>query len=185
MKKRMLFKLLSLLAVGVTLMICGIACGKDSDPDEAESSDSDTTEAASPVETPEAQGKAATYPLHSATPGIKILGVRNGRSQNSIQCDWTCSGVEFYLQHEGGSIVFDVLSNGSSYFRVYVDGVAWKNEKGSLYYEAGRSIRISDVPAGEHHLRVIKVTGYTLSRAQLRSVTFCGEILTTPVLGGG
>ncbi len=57
--------------------------------------------------------------LDSKTEGIKILGVRALESDKSINCDWSCSGIEFNINCNGGDIKFSVETRGAAYFRAY------------------------------------------------------------------
>ncbi len=129
---------------------------------------------------------AVTYPLNSNTEGIKILGKRYLADSKQINCDWTCSGIEFVIDHEGGPIAFSVKGHaGSSYFRIWVDGKECinpvrKNIRTPYFtaYASVNELRTKGIEAGEHTVRIMKVTGHTLSRAQILSVTFAGTILT-------
>ena len=120
-----------------------------------------------------------TYTLTSNTKGIKILGVRHLESDVQLNCDWTGSGLEMNIVHGGGDIEFFGNTTGSCYFRAYVDGVEKTDAKGNVYHtldSGNRKIILKDVEAGEHTIKLIKVTGYTLARAELLSVTFAGTI---------
>ena len=120
-----------------------------------------------------------TVLLNSNTSGIKILGVRHLPSDSQLNCDWTGSGFEMNIVHEGGDIVFFGDSTNPCYFRVYIDGVAALTEGGSVYHTLGvapNKIVLADIPTGVHNIKVIKVTGYTLARAQILSVNFAGSI---------
>ena len=122
-----------------------------------------------------------TVNLNNNTEGIKILGERNLSSASQINCDWSCSGVEFEVETSGGQMVFRAGADGDScYFRAYVDGEAWNNGE-TPYYKVNTNdstIVLEDIPEGVHTIRLVKVTGYTIARAQLYSVTFRGTINT-------
>lgn len=123
-----------------------------------------------------------TYSLNSNTKGIKILGERCLTSSTQLNCDWTGSGIEMDITHAGGDITFNASATSNCYFRAYVDGEAWENSNKTVYYTVGNSktsIVLKNVPAGEHRIKVIKVTGYTIARAQLIDVTFAGVIKET------
>lgn len=124
-----------------------------------------------------------TYPLYSNAWGIKVLGVRNLESDKQINCDWTCSGIEVNIDHYGGDIKFTAGASAGCYFRAFIDGEPYKKPTTylALSGEDNGQIRLKDVPAGKHTLRLVKVTGYTLARAQLYSMTFAGEILEMPM----
>ena len=122
--------------------------------------------------------------MNSNTPGIKILGERYLASDSQINCDWTCSGIELGIFHSGGDVVF-TISGGNSLWRVWVDGEVWNNTDGTPYYVIGGNtfLTVPNVPAGDHVLRVIKVTGYTLARTQITRITLKGNLKpidTTP-----
>ena len=124
-----------------------------------------------------------TYPLYSNAWGVKVLGVRNLESDKQINCDWTCSGIEVNIDHYGGDIKFSVESSAGCYFRAFIDGEPYTNPTTYFALSGGgnQQIRLRNVPEGKHTLRLIKVTGYTLARAQLYSMTFAGEILEMPL----
>lgn len=119
-----------------------------------------------------------TYSLNSNTKGIKILGERCLASSTQLNCDWTGSGIEMDIKHAGGDITFTASASSSCYFRAYVDGVECKNGD-TVYFTVSKGmtqIVLKDIPRGEHRIKLIKVTGYTLARAQLHSVRFAGLI---------
>lgn len=124
-----------------------------------------------------------TYALNSSTEGVRILGKRYLPSSTQINCDWTCSGLEMNIRTDGGDIAFTARVsapfNASCYFRAYVDGQPWLNENGSPYYTVLADMTpvvLKKIPAGEHTVRLIKVTGYTLARAEITRVAFAGTI---------
>ena len=129
-----------------------------------------------------------TVKLTSETKGVKILGVRNLASTDYINCDWSCSGVELVLNCKG-DVSFRVLTmksctanNTAALFRAFVDGEEWINpDTDTPYYEVNGAgqVLLTDIPAGEHTVRLVKVTGYTLAHAQINSVTFDGEMSET------
>ena len=123
-----------------------------------------------------------TYKLNDSTPGVKVLGERCLSSDAQLNCDWTGSGLEMDVYHTGGNITFVASATANCYFRAYVDGVEWKNVTDSVYFLVmkGRTrVILKDVPAGEHRIKLIKVTGYTIARAQILDVTFAGTIKET------
>lgn len=125
----------------------------------------------------------STFALNSDTKGIKILGERCLYSATQLNCDWTGSGLEMDVMHEGGDMVFTAAATGDCYFRTYVDGVVWKDAEGSVYHTvtaASKQIIMKNVPVGRHRIKIIKVTGYTLARAQIFNVKFAGSIIETP-----
>ena len=69
-----------------------------------------------------------TVPLNMNTKGIKVLGVRNLKSETVINADWSASGIEFFATCEG-DMTFDVVTNNkNAYFRAYVDDEEWMND---------------------------------------------------------
>ena len=122
-----------------------------------------------------------TVKLTADTAGIKILGERMLTSEEEqINCDWTCSGIEFVLDSLGGNISFAAGSDKPCYFRAYINGEEWKNGINPYYPVSGDStITLKKVPAGKLTVRLIKVTGHTLARAQLYSMTYYGTLSET------
>ena len=158
-------------------------------PDSTEESTPPTDEPdepSKPSEPSRPSGPTETTTITSLNPdteGIKILGERYyaPKGEPQINCDWTCSGIEFVLDSLGGDVVFQAGSNKPCYFRAYVNGVEWKNGDSDYYTVDGRcKITLKDVPAGEQTIRLIKVTGILLSNAQLYSVSYKGEIVVDP-----
>ena len=124
-----------------------------------------------------------TVNLNSDSEGIKILGERILEDSEQLNCDWTCSGFEFVAEIKGGNLSVRTSVSSPAYFRVYVDGEEWKNADGTPYFpiEGTQNLVIFGIPVGVHTIRIITVTGYTLSRAQFYSMTFYGELLTEQV----
>lgn len=96
-----------------------------------------------------------TVKFNSSTPGVKILGVRNLASSNSINCDWSCSGIVLTLNCKG-TVSFQVVTaksvgaNMGVLFRAFVDGEAWINhESGTPYYAVSNSgqIQLTNMPS--------------------------------------
>ncbi len=189
MQARKLFLLkraIAVLLVLVTAVSCFTACDNSNINSEEPITTDEITEARDDDEDDgDNEGEPITepifYPLNSSTPGIKILGERYLASTAVINCDWTGSGIEMDVDHHGGDIVFTASATADCLFRVYVDGEAW--EKGTYsdpaYYKVTKNltyIKLQDVPVGEHRIKVIKVTGYTIARAQIHYVEFCGTI---------
>ena len=180
MKKIIAFILALLLAFGALT-----SCKKDKE-------DTDTGVSTEETEAPDTEEKEEeeeeeeeeplityTYNVNSQTPGIKILGVRNLASDKSINIDWSCSGVEFDIDHQGGSVRFNFALNNTCYFRVWVDGEQCM-QNGRSYLEVTQNgiMKLPDLEKGTHRIRLVKMTGYTLSRVELLSISFAGTILT-------
>ncbi len=187
MKKRWLVAVcLCLLCVSFCLVSCNT---KTTDGDETMDSESPsdsivtTPEAISTEETPVIDpAPLQSYRFTPETKGIKVLGVRNESGGGWIGADWTCSGIEFTAETTGGTMTFLASASDRCYFRAYVDGQAWMKSGNNPYYRVGTSdseIILPDIPAGKHLIRLVKVTGHTLARAQIIDVTFHGTILET------
>ena len=140
-----------------------------------------TTAEKEPPKEPPVEKVSTTTKLSSNTLGIKLLGERFIYSETQINCDWTCSGIEFVLNSIGGDLTVEAGSAKPCYFRVFVDGYEWVSKKGSDYYEVKGDTRfvVPAIPAGEHTVRIVKVTGHTLATAQLYSLTYYGTISET------
>ncbi len=123
-----------------------------------------------------------TKKLTGNTAGIKIIGVRNLKSDTHINADWSCSGIEFTINSNGGDIEFSVETQGEgAMFRVYCDGKEWKKSDGTYYYtvEGQGLIKMLNVTPGTHTIKVIKVNGYTTGLAKFLSVKYSGSILSS------
>lgn len=120
------------------------------------------------------------FKLTSTTPGVKVLGVRNLASESSLHMDWSCSGAEFGIDLKGGTVRLNFKASANCFIRIWVDGNEYK-QNGSEYFTISNmsgSIVLNDIPAGQHAIRVMKVTGYTLARAELTGVIFAGSMVT-------
>ena len=175
----------------LTCLALLVSC-QPSGPEPADSGTADPGQSATPTqsgtgstglpEEPEpTEGDPVTYALTGDTAGVRILGVRNLSSAGQISMDWSCSGFELTVENKGGDVRFQVstVDNQPAYFRVWLDGEVWEQSNGEIYYRVGGngSIILRDVPAGRHTVRVLKVTGYTLARSAVLSVTLNGSIL--------
>ena len=184
MKKQTLKRCIAMLLVLAAMGMLLTACGGETNPDELPTDEVTETESEGETEGDNG-GELITepifYELNSSTKGIKILGERYLASNNQINCDWTGSGIEMDVDHYGGDIVFVAKATADCFFRAYVDGEAWETSSYSnpAYYVVGKTssfITLKDVPAGEHRIKLIKITGYTIARAELLRVKFCGTI---------
>ena len=155
--------------------------------DETQTDTKGVTQNTAPVDTDDPEeskrpnsDETVTTVLTPNTAGIKILGERYyaAPGEQQINCDWTCSGIEFVLDSFGGDVVFQAGSDKPCYFRAYVNGVEWSNANSDYYTVDGSALIIlRDVPEGLQTIRLIKVTGILLGNAQLYSVSYQGEIL--------
>lgn len=186
MKHPAIYLCLLLLCAALVLSACGGGGSPTGTDDSAEPSSGAagpettvpaTEETQAPDNTP--TPTAYTYSLTDETERVKFLGVRRLSTEGQINCDWTCSGLEMNVQCTAdGDITFRASASANCYFRAYIDGQAWGGER--PYYQVGTGttrIVLKDVPAGRHTVRLIKVTGHTLARAQITEVKFCGNIL--------
>ena len=98
--KRSIIKLLALvLCVLMMGSIFMTACNHPSD-------NNDNNETPEPL-------TEQTVPLNMNTKGIKVLGVRNLKSETVINADWSASGIEFFATCEG-DMTFDVVTNNKN-----------------------------------------------------------------------
>lgn len=174
----------------ICFSVCFVGCGKQTpnvpadtaknDPDSvgttADAFAATTDQPPDPI-----QPKEPTfYRLGENAPGIRILGIRNESGPAKIGADWSCSGIELNVEIAEGDISFVASATGNCYFRAYVDGQAWMRSGNDPYYKVGSSdteILLKNVPAGTHTIRLIKVTGHTLARAQITEIGLFGKIL--------
>ena len=192
MKKGLLVRWVSLFLTVICCCGCLSACFEqevapsvESDSATETTVDSSTAEDeidASTEKGDEKNMQPITHALNSRTWGVKVLGVRSLKSDTQINCDWTCSGIEMHIEHYGGDITFAVGSDEGCYFKALIDGEVVKSFQTPTqnYFEVTsveEQIVLKNIPEGEHTLRLLKVTGHTLARAQIYSVTFAGEIL--------
>ena len=187
-----------IIALIIALMIgvgCFAACSEkedtpDSDSQETvdtsdntdnnDSTDSDKTDNNNKEDEDQETLTPQMFKLTSATPGVKVLGVRNLASESGLHMDWSCSGAEFGIDLKGGTVRLNFKASGNCYIRIWVDGNEYK-QNGSEYFTVSNlsgSIVLNDIPAGKHTIRVMKVTGYTLARAELTGVIFAGSMVT-------
>lgn len=80
--------------------------GGDKD-DENNKDDEDNKDDDKPTAVP------TTVALNSSTAGIKIIGDRMLPSESQINCDWTCSGIEFVFESTGGPLTVKANSDGT------------------------------------------------------------------------
>lgn len=181
MNKKWIYCLLSLLCFSMFLTSCPTGRKPEETTEQTESIEETETKSTLEERDPP-QKRLNHYALNNETRGIKILGVRNLASQKQINCDWTGSGVEFRVNSQGGNMTFTAKATAPCYFRAYIDGEAWTNG-GTLPYFTVTSeeteIVLRNIPEGEHTVRLIKATGYTIARAELTGVKFYGNILGT------
>ena len=182
MNRKWIHYLIPLLCLSVFFASCSVRGSQKEtteQTDSIEEADMETTTAEETVETP---NRLNHYALNSDMRGIKILGERNLASAKQINCDWTGSGIEFRFNSRGGDMTFTAAATAPCYFRAYIDGEAWTNGSTLPYFTVTgekTEIVLRNIPQGEHTVRLIKVTGYTIARAQITNVRFYGNILGT------
>ena len=132
-------------------------------------------------------GTWTEYNVGVNTTGIKLLGERNATkaSDGRIWLDWAGSGIEMNVRL---NTTFDVrlfvqamADEGTCTFAIYVDG----NLFGNGYYTIAcgveeQFIDLKNVPAGNHIIRIVKVTDYTMTSAEILMISMDGEFLATP-----
>ena len=134
-----------------------------------------------------------TYPINGSESWFRILDERQEATADYVTCDYTAAGIEFTASFTGGftlrvnadNKLYSTTGQRGCYFRVYVDGKEQLNGDSPYYYVDGdSSITVEDVPKGEHTVKIVKATGYTLSRVDLISLTLHGSVKKTPPTGG-
>ena len=180
MSKKIIISLL-VLALLFSLASCATDHNDDGISEENVNTEStvDSEDNGGSGEQPDSVIEPTTILLNSATKGIKILGERNLLSDEQINLDWTCSGVEFILDVKEGEVVFAADSDAPCYFRAYVNGFALKNADGGYYFEVNgkTDIKLTSIPLGKQTVLLIKVTDNNIARASLSSVTVKGNIV--------
>ena len=148
------------------------------------------TEAIDPLPNPEPPSGEPTweeYNVNLNTQGIKILGERNATkaSDGRIWLDWAGSGIEMNVRLDFTYTVRIFLQamaeEGTCTFAIYVDGELF----GEGYYTIAcgleeQFIDVANVPAGNHVIRIVKVTDYTTTSAEILMIYMDGEFLETP-----
>ncbi len=169
------------------------SCATTDSPQNENTSGQATTEAQAMNKTTEAQTSHDTpddrtvFALNESSAWVKKLDPRMEATADGIPCDWSASGIEFVATGKGDmTFALTVTTNmgagkeGCS-FRAYVDGAAYLNGE-SVYYEVKKgdaTITLKNLPEGTHTIRLVKVTGYTLSNTMLKSVSFDGTVAET------
>lgn len=120
------------------------------------------------------------FKITSATPGVKVLGVRNLASELGLHMDWSCSGAEFGIDLKGGTVRLNFKASANCFIRIWVDGNEYKQNDREYFTISNMSgsIVLNDIPAGKHTIRIMKVTGYTLAQVELTDVIFAGSMVT-------
>lgn len=136
---------------------------------------------------PETPDDRTVFALNESSAWVKKLDPRMEATADGIPCDWSASGIEFVATGKGDmTFALTVTTNMGAgkegcFFRAYVDGAAYLNGE-SAYYEVKKgdaTITLKNLPEGTHTIRLVKVTGYTLSNTMLKSVSFDGTVAET------
>jgi hypothetical protein len=115
--------------------------------------------------------------LNSSTPGIKILGARYLKSNETIYMDYSCSGVEFNADCRN-QLEFNVTVASGCMFKIYIDGQLCHNGDSDYFTVEEGSAKLSvSVEEERHNIRLVKVSHYRMALAQLDSLCIYGTIL--------
>lgn len=190
----------------VAVMVLGVvSCAKEEVPANSDTTPTDTTpvdpgtedpgedpeDPEDPGTTPGKPGKPAVgtwvfYPVNYATKGVKVLGVRNltTRTDKGINLDWAGSGIEVNLNLEGDQRVRFILEAAADcYFKVYVDGEHYKNGEDDYFMilggEEAEQINLNDLKDGVRNIKIVKVTDYATTSAEIQEVALIGNIVET------
>lgn len=188
----------------VAVMVLGVvSCAKEEVPANSDTTPTDTTPATpedpkdpegpeDPDPTPEDPNNKPTEKtwefraLNYATKGVKVLGVRNltTRTDKGINLDWAGAGIEVNLNLEGKQKVRFILEAAADcYFKVYVDGEHYKNGEDDYFMilggEEAEQINLVDIVGGVHNFKIVKVTDYATTSAEIQEVAFVGNIVET------
>lgn len=120
-----------------------------------------------------------TYQIKDNLDSIKV----NGRYEilsNGITSDWSASGIEFNAICSG-DVSMTYTNSGVIFFAAYVDGVRQSFRVGSTSSATDTTIKIAEnLPQGEHHIKVVKLTENTNAKAVLTSITINGTFSPKP-----
>ncbi len=177
-------KIIAIFLVMLMGISCLAACSSDKDGDvdsDQAASDSNATSDSGADGEQQTKPDPKTIKITSATEGVKVLGVRNLASETGLRMDWSCSGVEFAIDLKGDTVRLNFTVSAQCLFRVWVDGEEYTQGGEKYFTPINGILQLTEIPQGKHTLRVMKVTGYTLARAELIGVTFAGELLTDVV----
>ena len=132
-------------------------------------------------------GEWEEYNVDLNTQGIKILGERNATkaSDGRIWLDWAGSGIEMNVRLDTTYSIRVFLQamaeEGTCTFAVYVDGELFGEQYYTIACGVEESyIEIANVPSGDHVIRIVKVTDYTTTSAEILGVWMDGQFLETP-----
>ena len=176
MKKRFLvFLLAALLIASMT------ACTGNDNPETDTTAAEETTlpeETTAPdvAPTPGAASDATVVKLNYGTVDIFTYGIRELEDASMLNCDQVGSGFEIKIDSEGGTVAVRTRTADATAFRVFVDGVGVKTADGSDYFVINGVKNIEfEVTAGEHTVRVIRVSDAIVGAASFYNITFEGK----------
>lgn len=154
----------------------GQSSGTDTSIGEGIPPDTNDEESNSNGEQPSAE--ETTIKINSSSDNIRFFGKREIANDNYLSCDHVGSGFEAKIITEGGKISIRVMTFDTCSFKVYVDGTTHTAADGSEYFNilGNKLIELNDISAGEHTIRVIRVSGGD-NIARIYAITLLGEQL--------
>ena len=185
----MLKKIIAFPLAMLLMLACFTGCdlkfwSKDTTADTDESIPDTTTEEPGTTDEntdkmPNQKPVATRYSVTANTPGIKVLGVRHQPADDRLDLDWACSGLEFAVDLEDGNIRFDFSLTGYCNLRVWIDGQVYMKDDDPIFVigPTYNSLTLTNVEAGQHMIRLVKINDYSTCRISLGSITFIGTIL--------
>ena len=185
-------KLLSLLLALMMVLLCLASCADNGETEDSSAGSSSDTSVGTPEDTSDEtdDGEEGFVPttekkqlrINSNTAGIHIFGKRVFDDRNYLACDYSGSGIEFVIEAEGGDLTVVTRTDGECRFLVMLDGDT-QSYDGKAYatVNGDGNIVISDLTAGKHTVKIIKLTGYETARAAFRMLEFYGTFLTKEV----
>ena len=189
--RKIIIQILSILLIS-SMLLCAVSCSKDKGGDlpdtgaESKDTTNDTTDSEDTGTKPDDDEdpdddtslNMTAKGLYSGNPAVRIIGDRNRTASNCLYLDYTGSGFEVALNTNSEKLTFPIVGNSS--FRIFVDGVAWKNAEGGYVHVPARGnfVQITGVSKGEHIIRVIKADNND-NTATISSVVFDGMLMDT------
>lgn len=149
--------------------------------DAVETTEPNETDTQAPPEEEGPKGDPAYQVSVNTSPtaeGFTFLGVRRDTNAAQLKLLWSGSGLEYTFDCKGGSVTFRVSTSNTCSFRIYLDGKVLKNTDGSEYYtvKGVRNLETPYIEAGEHTVRLIRVSDSSVGNAAVFSTTFFGTL---------